>query len=556
MAKLNDRYQLANCCTKRSLDSIRCWIVARRATCYWCRRRTFILSLAWAVALLVCGGGHAHADEKLSPEIRKIISEKEFKNAHWGILVSDLKSGEVLYESNSDKLFAPASTTKLYSTAAALDQLGANFRFKTPIYRRGEIDSDGKLNGDLILLASGDLTLGGRTDQKGEIAFGNHDHTYANSNRTTDLTEPSPLMGLDQLARQVADANIKSIAKDVLIDDRLFEAAQSTGSGPTRLTPIMVNDNLIDFTIKPSTIGSPALVDYRPKAVFLRVEPEVRTVSPNLHAKIEITQSDRGIIEIKGEIPANHAPIVRVHEVPNPTDWARGLLIEALQRAGVNVAASAGDPNPATGLPDPKEYEHLPQVAVLESVPFSENIRLILKVSHNLHASTLPLLVASKHGKRTLADGLRLQHEFLKRAGIDADEISFGGGAGGANADFTTPRVNVQLLRYMATRPDFAVYERGLPILGVDGTLSDAVAKGSSVWGKARAKTGTLYWHNVMNDRSLLTSKALAGYVTAKSGRQLAFSFVVNGVHLKELEERNKVGKALARVCEAVYESQ
>ena len=70
-----------------------------------------------------------------------------------------------------------------------------------------------------------------------------------------------------------------------------------------------------------------------------------------------------------------------------------------------------------------------------------------------MHASTLPLLLAVRHGKRRLEDGLRLEHDFLKRAGLDADSISFGGGAGGSPADFTTPRVNVALLRSMSTAP-------------------------------------------------------------------------------------------------------
>jgi D-alanyl-D-alanine carboxypeptidase/D-alanyl-D-alanine-endopeptidase (penicillin-binding protein 4) len=130
-----------------------------------------------------------------------------------------------------------------------------------------------------------------------------------------------------------------------------------------------------------------------------------------------------------------------------------------------------------------------------------------------------------------------------------------GGAAGGANADFTTPRVNVQLLRSMSTRPDFDVYERALPVLGVDGTLSDAVAADSPARGKAQAKTGTLYWRNTMNQRYLLTSKALAGYLTAASGRRLAFSLVVNGVHIKGATDRTEIGQTLGHLCEIIHQA-
>src|SRR5262249_41621866 len=155
-----------------------------------------------------------------------------------------------------------------------------------------------------------------------------------------------------------------------------------------------------------------------------------------------------------------------------------------------------------------------------------------LKVSHNLYASTLPLLLAAKHKKRTLGEGLRLQGKELADLGVDVGTISFGGGAGGANADFVTPRATVQLLQAMSKRPDYAVYRDALPVLGVDGTLAEAVAADSPARGKVQAKTGTLSWADLVNDRPLLRSKALAGTVTTASGRTLFLALFVNDVPL------------------------
>jgi D-alanyl-D-alanine carboxypeptidase/D-alanyl-D-alanine-endopeptidase (penicillin-binding protein 4) len=112
----------------------------------------------------------------------------------------------------------------------------------------------------------------------------------------------------------------------------------------------------------------------------------------------------------------------------------------------------------------------------------------------------------------------------------------------------------VALLRYMSTRPDFALYERGLPILGVDGTLADDVPPDSPARKKVRAKTGTLVWHNPLNDSYLVASKALAGYLTAKSGRELVFSFVVNDVQIDKAAEAKAIGKILAHLCEIVQQ--
>ncbi|VVB63763.1 D-Ala-D-Ala carboxypeptidase 3 (S13) family protein [uncultured archaeon] len=99
-------------------------------------------------------------------------------------------------------MFVPASTTKLFTEASALDTLGADYRFQTPVYAKGDVDSSGHLKGDLILVASGDLTMGGRTTTDGKIAYSNGDHTYANYGFETILTPTDPLAGLKELARQ------------------------------------------------------------------------------------------------------------------------------------------------------------------------------------------------------------------------------------------------------------------------------------------------------------------------------------------------------------------
>lgn len=493
------------------------------------------------------------AAEPLGEKLREVLDLPRHKHAHWGLLFVDQETGAPVFEMNADRLFVPASVTKLYSVATALDELGADYRFKTPVHRRGEVDGDGQLKGDLILVASGDLTLGGRTTDAGEIAFTDNDHTYANGSANTELTSPEPLAGLEQLARQIAASGIRRVTGDVLIDARLFETAEGSGSGPSRLTPIVVNDNVIDITIAPTEAGRPAKVTWRPQTSAMQVEANFRTVPAGGKTQTWIRDLGAGRLHVFGQIPVGSRPVVRVFEVPDAASHARSLLIEALERNGVNVDSPKLGGNAADRLPRQNEYAGLPIVATFESPKFAENARLILKVSHNLHASTLPLLVAAKHGERTLTDGLRRQHAFLKRAGVDVETISFGGGAGGARADYVTPRATVQLLRHMATRPDFDSYHRALPILGVDGTLAKSVKETSAARGKVQAKTGTLSWDNVMNDGTLLTSKALAGYFTTPSGRRLAFAAFVNNVHLRNGLTAKSIGDDLGRVCEIVY---
>jgi D-alanyl-D-alanine carboxypeptidase/D-alanyl-D-alanine-endopeptidase (penicillin-binding protein 4) len=516
-----------------------------------CAASFFLLVILVTVAP---DASNAVAADELSKRIEAIVDAPEFKHAHWGLLIVDMESGDTLYERSADKLFAPASTTKLFSVATALDELGADFRFETPVYADGEIDKDGRLNGNLVLVASGDLTMGGRTDEAGRIAFVDSDHTYANFSRSAEITKPDPLAGLNDIAQQVLAAGIKYVDGDAVIDDRLFDQAEGTGSGPDLLTPIIINDNLIDVRVTPTEAGQPAKFEWRPQTATVHVDVQVDTVSSDEETHVDIVSPAENVVIVRGQIKAGDKPIVRIHEVADPASFARSLLIEALRRSGVTVDASPFESNDEDELPETEDYASLKRVALLKSPPFAESAKLILKVSHNLHASTLPLIVASRHGERSLAAGLHRQHDFLARVGVDVDAISFGGGAGGDRADYTTPRVTVQLLRYMATRPDFPTYRDALPVLGGDGTLATAVGKDSPARGKFHAKTGTLIWNNTMNRTSLLNSKALAGYGTTGSGKRVALALVVNQVQLAKSEERDRIGQVLGKICEAIVE--
>jgi D-alanyl-D-alanine carboxypeptidase/D-alanyl-D-alanine-endopeptidase (penicillin-binding protein 4) len=510
----------------------------------------------WAGTVLLCGlllSSPVAAADDLAARIEAVIHGPDYRQARWGILVVDSQSGEVLYAHNADQLFLPASTTKLYSCSNALDALGADYRFETPVCRRGDV-KDGRLAGDLILVAQGDLTLGGRTDTSGRLAFKDHDHTYADDTNKAELTDTDPLAGLKAMARQVAAARIRQISGDVLIDDRLFVRAQGSGSGPSLLSPIIVNDNVVDIVVRPGAeAGKPAVVQLRPESSFFQVDAQVDTVAEGRSPRIDVHFPGSRSVVVRGRIPLKSKPLVRIHAVDEPAAFARALFIEVLRREGITVAASELQ-SPSATLPEKNNYSSLPRVAVFTSPPFAEVIKVTLKVSHNLYASTLPLLVAVRHGQTTLADGLRWQRGFLKDLGIEVESISFAGGAGGNNADAVTPRASVQLLRALARRPDYKALQAGLPVLGVDGTLSDVVPADSPARGKVLAKTGTLLWYDVMNERYLLTSKALAGTLTTSRGRGLTLALYVNGVPLPRGVTPLREGKVLGKLCEIIYQ--
>jgi len=340
----------------------------------------------------------------------------------------------------------------------------------------------------------------------------------------------------------------------VIIDDRLFDKINPPDSANDyTLTPIVINDNLIDITVMPTQPGRAAEVEWRPQTAVYKVEANVTTIDPNETAQIGISTGGSGIIKVSGQVPAGKGPIVQTYRVDDPSSFARSLLIEALERQGVRINASVKGDNPSYLLPARMDYSELERVALLKSPPFPENLKLILKVSQNMQADSLLLLMAVKEGKRSFRDGLIIEQAFFKKAGLDLNTLSISDGRGNSNADLMTPRATVELLRYMSARNDSQVYLDALPILGVDGSLVNTVGSESPVKGKVRAKTGTTARYDAVNDRLILSSKALAGYMTTKEGQRLAFAIYVNNVPVQDIDAASQVGNDLGSICEAIY---
>jgi D-alanyl-D-alanine carboxypeptidase/D-alanyl-D-alanine-endopeptidase (penicillin-binding protein 4) len=514
--------------------------------------RVALALLPFVVALVAVPAPAAdNKPTELTKKLDALLDAPDYKHASWGALVVDAKTGETVFARNPDALLAPASVTKLFSCAAALVALGADHRAETRVFQRG-IVIKGTLRGDLVLVAGGDLTLGGRA-KGGKTLFGNKDHTYANGGTGTDLTDTDPLAGLNELAKQVRAAGVTRVEGEVLVDERFFNRSRSSGSGPEAVSSIMVNDNVLDIIVTPSkTEGEPAKVTTRPETAFFQVDSAVRTGGAKAEANVQVLAVSATQVAVRGTVPAGGKERVRVFGVDDPNLYARALFVEALRRNGVNAQCVVQRPAHAN-LPERSLYEKLPKLATFESEPLKDTLAVVLKVSHNLYASALPSKVAAAKANPNVEFGLREQRRILNELGVDTNAISFGGGAGGASADHVSARATVQLISGMAKRDDWPAYKAALPVLGQDGTLAEIGTDGPAR-DKVFAKTGTLIWYDVANGRYLLKSKALAGTMTTKGGRELHFALFVNNVPLPEGVTATREGKALGKVCEVLYE--
>ncbi len=520
---------------------------ARARLIFMSRLQSFLFGLAilCAATCAFCQTGSG----QLPDSIQKIFSKPLYKGATWGLRVV-AADGKVLIDYHPSQNFYLGSVRKIFSVGELLNQVGPDHTYDTPVYRLGELDSAGVLHGNLVLVASGDLTMGGRTNPDGSIAVTDFDHNEADSLGNAELTAPDPTAGYAQLAQQIASAGIKRIAGDVVIDDRLWQPWDFRGE--FKVSPIFVNDDVVDLTINPMTPQRPALVVWRPTSAAFDVNSKLMTSAVGSSYSLKLDPEFPQCIgtpgctaSVTGTLPMNYQPaftnkfpLVQVFRIVNPANYARTVFIEKLQDAGVTVEAPAVKQNAAQQLPARNSYARETRVALLKGMPYADYAKLILKVSYNIGADTSLVLFGLTQKVDSMTDALTVEQKNLaSNYGVAAGQYHFVDGSGGGPSTATTVAVT-QMLTALSQLPTFPVLLDSLPNMGIDGSLgfvnqfeSDASLAGAK--GHVRSKPGT---YAVGSDAGLvIKGQSFAGYIDAKSGKRLMYQVVVNNVPVSQL---------------------
>lgn len=537
-------------------------------------RRSTILAVVLALGISTAGCGNStdndepSAARELPDSIQAIMDGPRYKDSTWSLLVRDVETGETFYDLNSEKMSFTGSTRKLFSVGLALDTLGADHRIKTPVYRTGDIDGAGIMNGDLVLVGAGDLTFGGRRVDDNTIEYTNFDHNDANNLGTATLTPQDPLYAIDQLAQQVADSGIRQVTGDIVVDDQLFTPYR-VPNGNLLITPILVNENMVDISITPTSDGQPAALEYRPQTAAFSVENEVNTTPKDDPADIVLSGSS--LIECigtadcvgtaSGTIPEeyvapfdNGGTFVGTFRVEDPASFARIAFIEALERKGVSVNAETVQPNATpTG---PGNYPASSRVAEFESAPYEQQAQLILKVSLNLGANLALSLYGETKGAKTVEAALAAEREALTtKFGIDGAKFDFPTNGSGSPDSKATPSALVHMLTEMAKTPVAAQFKECLPVLGENGSLATS---GRDLPGRGHvfAKTGTTVGAGPDGETPVIVAQNLAGYIDTKSGRTVAYALLLNdgGPVTDFAKDLGAVIEDEARISSLIYE--
>ncbi len=489
------------------------------------------------------------ADKGGVPEAAlEVMNEPQYANARWMISVSDLDTGEVLIDLDGDKMAEPASFVKTYSVGAAWLNWGPEHKIVTPVKRTGDVVGT-TLEGNLVLVGKGDFTLGGRTKPDGTVDYTNLDHNDANPLPGATLTTEDPLTGLDDLAAQVKASGIDSLTGDVIVDDRLFQG--ELAGEP--ITPIVVNQNLIDVLVTPGAEGEPATVEMTPAVAPWRIVGEVETVAAGEEASVSDPESSKhGELAIGGTIAADSEPVLKVFALEDPATFARTAFIEALGRAGVTVSSDPVAANSTAALEDKEAVDALPSVAEFESLPLAEQAKYVMKISYNRGAQAYVCLLAAEAGVDDCSTGISEVGRIWADAGLDIEGASLVDGSG-LNGNYVTAENGVAIQTIMAERPDAEAWKATMPILGVDGSLA-IVQADSPAAGHVFAKTGTLVGGDELNARFRLNTKALGGVMETKSGRNLAFVIIMNQGFTSDIDGVFKANDDVGEVAASIQQ--
>jgi serine-type D-Ala-D-Ala carboxypeptidase/endopeptidase (penicillin-binding protein 4) len=437
------------------------------------------------------------ATSVLVQELGRIFDAPAFDRMQWAVVVQSLQTGETLYSRNATKLMMPASNMKIVTLAASAERLGWDFSYETRLVSSAPV-ANGVLEGDLVVVGSGDPTIGSRGGGATRV--------------------------FEQWADRLLADGITAINGRIVADARAFDR-ETLGAGwawdylassyAAGVSALQFNESTADVAVRPGAVaGAPAFVEVRPIESGLILDKQVTTVAGGA-ADLDVSRlpgSNR--LVVRGTIPLASPEVVQAATVDRPALYFARMLRATFVAKGIRVKGEAVEYEDVYAVPPDAPVRLL---LSHHSAPLSEFARVLMKVSQNQYAETLLRTLGARSGTGTAAAGQRVVREVLDGWGVAPDAYILSDGSGLSRYNYVCAEMLVKILRQVWRDPrHHDPFVATLPIGGQDGTISRRFV-GTKAAGNVRAKTG-----------SIANARALSGYVTTADGEPLVFSVIAN----------------------------
>jgi D-alanyl-D-alanine carboxypeptidase/D-alanyl-D-alanine-endopeptidase (penicillin-binding protein 4) len=450
---------------------------------------------------------------QLETAIDAVINRPQFQRSRWGILIAPLSpaaTNSILYSHDAQRYFIPASNAKLLTTAAALHQLGANFRIRTSIYQTS--------TNALRVVGRGDPSL---TDSQ-----------------LKDLAQQLQRQGIQNVPQLIVDQGYFQGETINLTWD--WEDIQSDYG--TSVNSLILNQNAVELTLSPQQIGQPLRVSWADAIASKQWEIENTSLTAKAATPDSVTVSavfGQPLLRVKGQLAVDAKPEIIGLPVIDPAEYFLQHLREALAVEKINVVKASV----ATHTETTNERE----LAKIESPPLATLLVETNQESNNLYAEVLLRTLGISPGvllstrnpafittptlstTETAELGLQQMKETLTNLGVNPQSYVLVDGSGLSRQNLVSPEAITQTLKLIAQTPQAATYRASLSTAGVNGTLARRFVN-TTAQGNLQAKTGTL-----------TGVSALSGYLNVPGYQPLVFSIMVNQSHESSTIQRQAI---------------
>jgi len=452
-------------------------------------------------ALILLSNINCYAQNYTSPvaNIDKILTSELLQEASYSILVSSLAENKVLYSSNAEKFLIPASINKILPTYISLHEFGKNHTFKTRIGYDGEINVANELEGNLIIIAGGDPTLGSKY--------------FNGSNRYSFFS---------QWINELRKNNITRIRGDIYVVDTIA-SDEIVASGwswedmsnyyASGVQGLALADNEFRCYFSTGKKGSSTKI--------VKTDPEIPNLVIDNRVLASEINEDRAYFysaplsyqfTVRGTLPENRENFEVKAAIPNTGEYLAFRLYNELVAAGIAIEGKYFFTRKIpTDSPFKLVYTH-------QSPPLAEIVYQTNQHSINLYADYLNAHLAVKLANKqmSLIDGSEAVRNWLNKNIQNTDGMYFTDGSGIARYTLINSQLIVNLLNKAYYSESKDAFINSLPVAGKTGTLK-SLGVGTGIEGNVQAKSG-----------SMRQVRSLAGYITTSSGQKLSFCMIFN----------------------------